>query len=287
MALDSKIEWCHDTRSIWHGCDEIENNPGCDHCYAKALSHRWGYDIWGHDKPRREIANVWDGIMASQKLAVNNSEIRRVFVGSMMDIFEKPMPLIDSKKNSVEGKTTGDLRNKFFNEIVPQCPNLLFLLLTKRPTNMMKYMPEAWKNKMPNNIMIGTSISTQKNVDEILPAFSNLKCNTFLSIEPLIEEVTIKEYLWRKPYACDECGTGGIHMDKPCMHPDCCHKINWVIVGGESGPNRRPFNLQWARTLRDECAEANVPFFFKQIDKVRDKKDGIPEDLMVREFPVI
>jgi protein gp37 len=62
---------------------------------------------------------------------------------------------------------------------------------------------------------------------------------------------------------------------------ECFHGIDWVIVGGESGPKKRPFNPDWARTIRDECQEAGVPFFMKQIDKVQ----PIPEDLLIREFP--
>jgi protein gp37 len=57
--------------------------------------------------------------------------------------------------------------------------------------------------------------------------------------------------------------------------------VDWVINGGESGPNRRPFNTDWGRQLRDDCKFAGVPFFFKQVDKVL----SIPKDLTIRQFP--
>ncbi len=81
---------------------------------------------------------------------------------------------------------------------------------------------------------------------------------------------------------CEECGTGGTHLKKPCDNQCGFKPINWVIQGGESGPGKRPFNTDWARKLRDECAVTETPYFFKQIDKIQ----PIPEDLQIREFPI-
>lgn len=95
MAQDSKIEWTHHTANLWWGCVEV--HTGCDHCYARTLSNRWGFDVWGNDKPRRLVNNVFNDIAKFQRLAAAKNEVHRVFVGSMMDIFEKSFPLVDSK----------------------------------------------------------------------------------------------------------------------------------------------------------------------------------------------
>lgn len=253
MAQDSKIEWTKHTANLWWGCTAVHS--GCDNCYAEALSKRFGDDIWGNDKPRKEVKSVWKDLAKYQKLAKEANEIHRVFVGSMMDIFEKPMPLIDSKGNSMT-ITTEELRQIFFHDVIPNSPNLMFLLLTKRPSNINKYIPEAWKTNPPNNVMFGTSPVDQETTDKLVPQLLEVNGKRFLSCEPLLAETNLIDYL-------DE--------------------ISWVIAGGESGHNKRPFKPAWARFIRNDCEVKGVPFFMKQIDKIQ----PIPQDLMIREFPKI
>ena len=121
MAQDSKIEWTHHTANLWIGCVEVHD--GCDNCYARVLNHRWGKENWGNKVPRRAVKKVWSDFKKFQKLAKEAGEVHRVFVGSMMDIFEKPMPVVDSKGIRLkmddmdeEGMTTGDLRKHFFDK---------------------------------------------------------------------------------------------------------------------------------------------------------------------------
>lgn len=251
MTQNSKIEWTHHTANLWHGCTKV--HEGCDNCYAETLAKRWGNDIWGNDKPRKEIKSVWNDLAKYQKLAKEAGEIHRVFVGSMMDIFEKPMMLIDSKGvELMEG--TGYLRNMFFENITNQCyPNLMFLLLTKRPSNINKYIPESWKENPPTNVMFGTSPVNQETFHKLVGQLSMVNGERFLSVEPQLDIVTLE------------------FMDK----------IDWVIQGGESGHHKRNFNLDWAYSLKQECEQHNIPYFFKQIDKVKE----IPTDLLIRQFP--
>ena len=118
MAQNSKIEWTHHTLNLWHGCTKV--HEGCDNCYAEALAKRWGNDIWGNDKPRKEISSAFRELVKMQQAAKQVGEMHRVFVGSMMDIFEKPMPLVDSKGASVKWDETIDtsyVRWKLFMEI--------------------------------------------------------------------------------------------------------------------------------------------------------------------------
>ncbi|MBK7362843.1 MAG: DUF5131 family protein [Micavibrio sp.] len=284
MAENSEIAWTNHTANLWWGCTKV--HEGCDNCYAEKLSNRFdnGSSLWGNDAKRRAIKSVWKDLTRYQKLAKSSGEIHKVFVGSMMDIFEKPMPLIDSKGNEVQGMDTGWLRDMLFQHISAGIyPNLMFLLLTKRPSNINKYIPESWKKNPPNNVMFGTSPVSQKTADTLIPQLLRVNGRRFLSVEPQLSEISLSEYLWQPENYCEDCGTGGIHLKKPCDNECSFKPINWVIVGGESGFGNRPFNPDWARLIKKECEVARVPFFMKQIDKIQE----IPDDLMLREFPSV
>lgn len=246
MAQFTKIGWCDHTANLWHGCTEV--HAGCDHCYARILSQRWGRDIWGDNKPRMEIKSVWDDLAKYQRLAAAEGKIKTVFMGSMMDIFEKPMPVVDMKGNIVyvdHGNlfplNTGLLREEFFNDIdAGKYPNLLFLFLTKRPSNINKYIPEHWKLNPPKNVMFGTSPVDQRTADRLIPQLLKVKGKHFLSCEPLL---------------------GSIHL-----RTEWLKYIHWVICGGESGTKLsiRPMHIDWPMHLRHQCKDAGIPFFFKQ-----------------------
>jgi protein gp37 len=202
------------------------------------------------------IKDVWSKIGKFQKEAEKQNEVHRVFVGSMMDIFEKPMPLVDHDGNPYsEGESefwnTGQLRDKFFNEIVPNSPNLMFLLLTKRPSNINKYIPESWKDNPPKNVMFGTSPVDQETANKLIVQLSKVNGKRFLSVEPQLEKIDLMAKVGD--------GTENVLLDL----------VDWVINGGESGPRKRPFDTDWGRLLRDDCKKKSVPFFFKQIDKVK------------------
>lgn len=257
MAQNSKIEWTNHTANLWHGCTKV--HEGCDHCYAETLAKRWGNDIWGNDKPRKEIKSVWRDLAKYQRLAAAAGEMHRVFVGSMMDIFEKPMLLVNHLGGAImkdgDWVKTGLLREMLFEEIeYGYFPNLMFLLLTKRPSNINKYIPEIWKKTPPQNVMFGTSPVNQSTYNTLVKQLLQVKGKRFLSIEPQLDHIELGDI------------TG----------------IDWIICGGESGHHRRPFNLEWAYSMKRQCEAAGVPFFFKQIDKIQ----PIPEDLMIREFPM-
>lgn len=265
MGKNSTIEWTHHTQNLWWGCTFV--HEGCHSCYAFVDAKRYGYNIWGDDSPRRAIKNAWDEFNRFQSDAEKAGEIHRVFVGSMQDIFEKPKEMINHKKiELVEGQDefwhTGQLRDKFFNEVVPNCPNLMFLLLTKRPANINKYIPDSWKTNPPKNVMFGTSVVNQKTARDLIPQLYKVNGQRFLSIEPQLDHIDLKV----KMKSSDE---------------RLIDTVDWIINGGESGPKRRPFNTDWGRILRDQCKENGVPFFFKQVDK----KLPIPDDLLVREYP--
>jgi protein gp37 len=208
--------------------------------------------------------SVWSDLKKFQKEAEAAGEVHRVFVGSMMDIFEKPMPVIDHK-GTLMGYKTDLLRNRLFEEEIPECPNLMFLLLTKRPANINRYIPDNWKENPPENVMFGTSPVDQATADRMIVELAQVKGKRFISVEPQMAPVDLRASVK------EGREVKGILMDH----------VDWVINGGESGTQRRPFNTEWARQLRDDCKASGVPFFFKQVDKVL----PIPADLMIREFP--
>ncbi|MGB3717157.1 MAG: phage Gp37/Gp68 family protein [Candidatus Promineifilaceae bacterium] len=143
-----------------------------------------------------------------------------------------------------------DWRCDLFN-LINLTPNLNWLLLTKRPS-LASFLEGDW-----HNIWLGTSIEDQASVDKRLPYLLRRSADVhFLSCEPLLGPIDLSNYVF---------------------------SIDWVIVGGESGPSARPMDLDWARSIRDQCQAAAVPFFMKQVDK----KQPIPKDLTIREWPVI
>ncbi|MVM33623.1 DUF5131 family protein [Spirosoma sp. HMF4905] len=260
MAKDSKIEWTHHTANLWWGCEEV--HEGCDNCYAKAWAKRYQpVPIWGKETPRMEIKGVWKAFEKYQRLAEAAGEVHRVFVGSMMDIAEKPMFLInrlgvqaiDVNDNSPIDNT--HIRQRYFNEVIPSTPNLLHLLLTKRPSNFNKIIPERWKTSPPANVMFGTSIVKRSQLVTLLKQLKRVNGKRFLSLEPQLENIP-------------NIDLNGIH---------------WVIQGGESGPGKRPFDTDWARSMKYQCQVQQVPYFFKQVDKIQ----SIPDDLHIRQFPVL
>ena len=252
MALNSNIEWTNHTANLWWGCTNV--HEGCDNCYAEKWANRYGV-AWGNEAPRKEIKSVWGQFLSMQAKAAAENTTHRVFVGSMMDIFEKPMPVIDHNGNA-KPYNTGEIREMFFREIVPNCPNLVFLLLTKRPSNINKYIPMTWLDNQPKNVWYGASVVNHSTAIDVSRNLSKVSGKKFLSVEPQLDFIDFSE---------DRLTWG----------------IQWIIQGGESGPNKRPFNTDWARHTRDVCKQQGIAYFFKQIDKVQD----IPEDLKVRQFP--
>lgn len=281
MAQNSNIEWTTHTANLWWGCTKV--HAGCDNCYAERLSERFGDSVWGKDNPRRLIKSFGKDLAKYQRLAAALGEKHRVFVGSMMDIFEKPMPLQENEFY----KNTGEARAAFFNNIdAGEYPNLIFLLLTKRPSNIHKYVPPNWIENPPENIFFGTSVSDQKSAKDLIPELLKIKGKKFISLEPQIAEVYLEHIVYEteheyitvnslsgKETHANKLGGADYVLNK--------NKLDWVIQGGESGPGKRPFNIGWAYDVKDMCETFGVPYFFKQIDKVK----PVPKDLSIRQFP--
>lgn len=255
MAENSKIEWTDHTVNLWWGCSKV--HIGCKNCYAEHLSDvRYKGNLWGVNNPRKRIKSAFKDLDRYQIQAERQKTFFRIFCGSMMDIFEESKPI--SNPSSITTEYTSDLRLELFKRISEgKYNNLVFLFLTKRPENInpeISKMPESWKNNAPKNVWFGTSISNQETANKYVEILSQYKCNNlFLSIEPQVGEI------WELDLS----------------------NINWVIQGGESGSNKRPFDIKWAYQIKQICEDQSTPYFFKQIDKIQ----PIPEDLKIRELP--
>jgi protein gp37 len=288
MGAATKIEWCHHTFNPWHGCENV--SPGCAHCYAEAFSIRLGQKIWGHDAPRRFFGDKhWNEPRAWNESARKAGERRRVFCASMADIAEARVDLIAP-------------RNRL-HRLIDDTEWLDWMLLTKRPENVLAQMPETWKRNPPANVWWGATVENNTFAWRVFWLLRIPARVRFISAEPLLEKTDL--LLDRKH--CLTCGQSAIGL---CLNDG--HKvarvgdmIHMVIDGGESGNKARPYDLQWARDHREQCRRAGVAFFMKQggdnaydssVDPQRrlafeapkgGDLDELPEDLQIREFPSV
>ena len=250
------------TFNPWQGC--TKKSPGCKNCYAEAMTKRFiGDGFWGPQGKRKfQSDDYWKKPITWNTKAEKLGVGLKVFCGSMCDVFE----IHQDKDISIR------LNKARFNlcALIDYTPNLDWLLLTKRPENIMRLGWTPGYFGLINHAWLGTSVENQEMADLRIPELLKIPAKVrFLSCEPLLEEINLRKYLAK--WDMDTIHFGG----------DKIQLINWVIVGGESGPRKRPFNPDWARSLRDQCKEAGVPYFMKQINKI----DPIPDDLMIREFP--
>lgn len=277
MAENSDISWTTHTCNLWWGCSRV--HAGCDNCYAERLAKRWKKAEWGDDSLRVPMPNAFADLDKWQRQAEKSGKLATVFVGSMMDIFEKPMPTghrvneLDNAGKEIwsweaDGGNTGEIRDAFFKALAEfRWPSLKFLLLTKRPSNISKYWPYG---SLPN-VWFGTSVGTgDPQIDHRmvihLLAHAPDNSNLFLSCEPLLGPVTLDRIPSLQFTGMEIVNALEGHGYDFLMEPvsPLKNKISWVIVGGESGPSARPMHPEWARSLRDQCEKAGTRFHFKQ-----------------------
>lgn len=233
---NSKIEWTDHTFNPWIGCRRVSS--GCAHCYAETLNNRRGWVEWGKNGSRMRTApSTWKKPLTWQKRAARDGTRPRVFCASLADVFED-MPALDAWRDDL-------------CHLIDVTPDLDWLILTKRPENVRRLLPPSWANRrtLPANVWIGTSIEDQKTADERIPTLLSIPARKhFLSCEPLLGPVNL--HLQERHYGRDL----GLWSES----------VDWIIVGGESGPGARPMHPVWPRAILAQCVDAGVPFFFKQ-----------------------
>lgn len=300
MGVDTKIEWAHHTFNPWIGCTKV--GPGCDHCYAEALMDgRHGKARWGAGQPRvRTAESTWKQPLSWNRKAAAAGIRQRVFCSSLADVFD----------NEVDPQWRDDLWRLILD--TPQLDWLLLTkrignVLGRTP--IMGLPGNVWlgativnqaeaDRDIPKLLEIKTRLGARK---------------VFLSMEPLLGPVDIRAFVYGcyecgascglrlpgppKVERCFECGEECGPDTEPVISegcpkcggeleficPDCSHYmvyqhpdtpvLDWIIVGGESGPGARPMHPDWTRSLRDQCAEAGVPFLFKQWGEMRPYHD--------------
>ncbi len=226
MAENSAISWTRHTWNPWMGCTKV--SPACDGCYAEALmDKRYGKVQWGNHPRIRTGAHTWNDPMRWQRQAEKDGDRPFVFCASLADIFD----------NQVDPQWRADAF-----DVMRKTPRLVYLLLTKRPQNIVR-LSDA-DGGLPENAAIGTTVEDQKRADINLAALKVAKIElrplfTFGSFEPLLGPIAIP----------------------PAFMPD------WIITGGETdqgGHKSRPTHPDWFRGLRDQAIAHGAAFHHKQ-----------------------
>jgi protein gp37 len=258
MGKDTSIAWCDHTFNPWIGCTKV--SAGCRNCYAEhdtpVRVHRGrGLELWGADAARYVTsADNWKKPRRWNDEAARTGKRARVFCASLADVFEDRDDLIQ-------------VRRSLF-ELIESTPWLDWLLLTKRPENMLRFAPEAWRELWPANLWAGTTVEDQARAEERIPHLLQVPAQVrFLSVEPMLEPVDLTDLVNIEEGVPGEHHYSALDCDGDPQDDDDWHgaTISWVICGGESGHKARPFDLAWARSLREQCSVAGVPFFMKQI----------------------
>lgn len=297
MSSNSAIEWTDATWNPLAGCSIV--SKGCTNCYAMGFANRLldkpGSHYEGTTKRVKGHA-VWTGKVALAPERILHAPLgwkapRRVFVNSMSDLFHEDVPdewilkILDIvRRCSYDGGSN-------VGKIGGASGQHTFMVLTKRPARMAAFMARLRFNGKANdlrgecclylsddsrppvvmkNLWLGVSAEDQQSLEaRVYPLLRTPAAVRFLSLEPLLDAVDLN--CLRAP-ALKNDGAG--HIAESCLYTvkdrapylpaHDTAKIDWVIVGGESGPDARTMHPEWVRTVREQCAASGSAFFFKQ-----------------------
>jgi protein gp37 len=276
MAENSKIEWTDHTVNFWNGCTKV--SPGCANCYAERRDAHYFPTVckderapgeeakpshWGVNAARMlRVEAAANEAMRYERRAVKECRRFRVFTNSLADFFEDRRDLDAARATALESMF--------------RTPHLDWIVLTKRPEEMLALLKRAerdtdstgcsdwirrwlgWGQERPTppaNVWLGTTVEDQERADVRIPALLRVPAAVrFLSCEPLLGPVDLGRVVIQDG---DTLGDALYHQGRGAG-------LDWVICGGESGPGARPLHPSWARSLRDQCEVAGVPFMFKQ-----------------------
>lgn len=279
----TKIEWADRVWNPVRGCSRV--SAGCDNCYAERIATRFsGPGYWGEGFAKRvhgqphwlgHVALIEDKLLEPlswlQGRQAKGRPRERVFVNSMSDLFHEALP--------------DEAIDRVF-AVMALCPHLDFLVLTKRPERMRDFFQKlhgemlhvrleaAWnaiRRDIPRvlvwplpNVWLGVSVEDQGTADARIALLLDTPAAVrFVSYEPALGPVNWAPFVDGPRLAGrigEMFGDASWRPDDPCAHA----RLDWIICGGESGPGARPMHPDWARSVRDQCAEAGVAFFMKQ-----------------------
>lgn len=291
MAQQTGISWTNRTWNPFVGCSKI--SPGCENCYAIRMANRLskiGTTRKIYEGTVRKMANGqpnWTGVVRLNESALEKPlhwrEPSMIFVNSMSDLLHESIPF-------------ESIRRVF--DVIERCPQHMFQILTKREDGMKEFA--EWYGKVLPNVWLGVSVEDQERANQRVPVLLQTPAAVrFVSMEPLLGAIDLEA-------SCEGCLSGvaaEITIDRN-GNPDGAEPmqvpyLDWVIVGGESGPNARECHIEWIERIVHDCQETGVPVFVKQLgasvwqdgERVRlNNSHGAdmsewPEHLRVREFP--
>jgi protein gp37 len=266
MAENSLIGWTHHTLNFWMGCDKVA--PECAKCYIDRVLKRQGREPFG----QLYKTKTWKDAEKWQRWAEDNGNVYlRVFTLSLSDFFHV--------------KADGWRADAW--KIIQDTPNLIYLVLSKRPQLIARRLPSDWGENGYKNVWLGVSTGCRMTLNKMDMLRKIPAALRFVSMEPLLEDIT----------ACDYCThtqshwpqQQGFHLSRDGERPGVrCQAVNldgfgWAITGGESGGGReylwnpqadwrkefstggrRTMKKEWAERLRDKVQDAGKPFYFKQ-----------------------
>lgn len=252
MGKKSKIGWTHGTFSGWGGCAKV--SPGCANCYAERedTTRHYTTDGWGVGKPRKLATDeYWKKPIEWNREAAANHTRMMVFTASISDVFDTEVPIEWLARLLDLIRVTPSIDWQVLTKRIEQVISRLEATASLQPVGSALHdWIEAWLGGWaPANIWMGTSVEDQERMDErIFHLLTIPATRRWLSLEPLVGPVTVGEFL----------GSGPL---KPWLKGA---KVDWLVVGGESGPRARPLHPEWVYNLIDESRLHKTPLFFKQ-----------------------
>lgn len=266
MGCKTKIGWTESTWNPVTGCTKV--SAGCAHCYAERVAKR----LQTMGQPN--YANGFELRMHPDALSIplHWKKPRKIFVCSMSDLFHEEIPTI------------------FIQAVFRYMAKASwhqFQVLTKRAKRLSEIAPKlAW----PPNVWMGVSVENQECADERIPVLLQVPASVrFVSCEPLLENISLTSIGISEDNCKEKVYYFNVLKNYRRYGDPLQYSLDWVIVGGESGPKARPMELEWARDIRDQCKCHGVPFFMKQIGGYPNKHSSPidwPEDLRVQEYPI-
>jgi protein gp37 len=273
MSENTKIEWCDHTWNPWRGCTKV--SPGCANCYAERQSKRNSKVLgqWGPGAPRVLAKNWGDPLKWNRKFA----PIEMVnAIGERFTVSVRKPTVFPSFCDWLDDEVDVKWLERFL-ELIHKTQHLNWLLLTKRPENFVNRLREvqrhmtvdpldivdridAWISgyRVPQNVWIGTSVEDQQRANERIPELLDIPAKLrFLSVEPLLGPVYLR--LPSRSFGFPS------HITKEGHAVGMPQGLHWVIVGGESGPKSRSCNVEWIRSIVNQCKVSGVPCFVKQL----------------------
>lgn len=234
--MPTKIPWTDETWNPVSGCSPI--SAGCKNCYANRMSKRLA-GRFGYPPAPRNFDVTFHPDKLDQPL--HWKKPRRIFPCSMGDLFHEDVP--------------DEWIDRVF-DVIQSAWWHTFQILTKRPERALEWCCQSGRMPLPN-VWLGVTAENQEQANKrILILLQIPAAVRFVSVEPMLSEVNLTNQPWwdhRPEYDYWKA-----------VYPWARKTLDWVIVGAETGPGKRPMNLDWARSVRDQCVRAGIPFFFKK-----------------------